>query len=378
MIIHPVILAGGSGTRLWPLSRRSLPKQFLSLVSDRTLFQETFRRLDGMAGIRDTIVVGNEAQGGVIMKQSSEVGWVPTRVILEPVGRNTAPALTLAALALEENVKDSGLDPVMLVMPSDHLIGNVQAFQSAVYAGVRLAEEGYLVTCGIAPTRPEQGYGYIKKGRPIKLQDYGDLWRVTAFREKPEHDLALSYLESGSYLWNSGIFMMRTSIWLKELTRYRPDIVEACRAAYAEGKTDGRFLRPDPEGFKVCPRDSIDYAVMEKAATITETAVEGPGGAPCAVVPLDAGWTDLGDWAAVWEAGSRDDSGNVIKGDVSLDSVKGSLVLAQHRVVGVIGLDNVVVVETSDAVLVVHKSRVQDVKEMVKKLEALKPTSGDA
>ena len=378
MPIHPIILAGGSGTRLWPLSRRSLPKQFLSLVSDRTLFQEALSRLDGMEGIRDTIVVGNEAQGNLIMEQSSQVGRMPSLVILEPVGRDTAPALTLAVLALKENVKDTGLDPVILVMPSDHLIGKVQAFQSAVYAGVRLAEEGYLVTFGIAPTRPATEYGYLKKGKSIKLQDYGDLWRVAFFREKPEHDLALSYVQSRSYLWNSGIFIMQASIWLKELTRYRPDIVEACRAASAKGKTDGRFLRPDPELFRACPRDSIDYAVMEKAAANADTADEGLGGSPCAVVLLEAGWTDLGDWAAVWEAGSPDNSGNVIKGDVSLDSVKDSLVLARHRVVGVIGLDNVVVVETHDAVLVVHKDRVQDVKGMVEKLEAPKPTSREA
>ncbi len=378
MAIHPVILAGGTGTRLWPLSRRSLPKQFLSLVSDRTLFQETLRRLDGMEDVKDAIVVGNEAQGDLIMEQASQVGRMPSLVILEPVGRNTAPALTLAALALVENARDTDLDPVMHIMPSDHLIGNLQAFQSAVYAGVRLAEDGYLVTFGIAPTRPATGYGYLKKGRPIKLQDYGDLWSVAAFREKPEHDLALSYVESGSYLWNSGIFMMRASIWLKELARYRPDIVEACRAAYARGKTDGRFLRPDPERFKVCPGDSIDYAVMEKATAAADTADDALGGSPCAVVLLDAGWTDLGDWAAVWEAGSPDDSGNVIKGDVSLDSVKDSLVLARHRIVGVIGLDDVVVVETHDAVLVVHKDRVQDVKEMVEKLEERKTTSGEA
>ncbi|MCH9036488.1 MAG: mannose-1-phosphate guanylyltransferase/mannose-6-phosphate isomerase, partial [Chloroflexi bacterium] len=361
-----------------PLSSRSLPKQFLSFVSDRTLFQEALGRLDGMAGIRDTIVVGNEAQGDLIMEQSSQVGRMPSLVILEPVGRDTAPALTLAVLALKENVKDTGLDPVILVMPSDHLIGKVQAFQSAVYAGVRLAEEGYLVTFGIAPTRPATEYGYLKKGKSIKLQDYGDLWRVAFFREKPEHDLALSYVQSRSYLWNSGIFIMQASIWLKELTRYRPDIVEACRAASAKGKTDGRFLRPDPELFRACPRDSIDYAVMEKAAANADTADEGLGGSPCAVVLLEAGWTDLGDWAAVWEAGSPDNSGNVIKGDVSLDSVKDSLVLARHRVVGVIGLDNVVVVETHDAVLVVHKDRVQDVKGMVEKLEAPKPTSREA
>ena len=390
MILHPVILAGGSGTRLWPLSRRHIPKQFLPLTGQHTLLQETLSRLDGMQGVAAPVVVCNKAHRRLVSDQVDELGRPTSALVLEPEGRNTAPALALASLALTQFADDPIPDPVMIVMPADHVVGNVQAFQAAVHEGARLAEEGYLVTFGVAPTSPQAGYGYLQKGQP--LGDRADRkasprpsagtapLRLLAFIEKPNAATAKAFLESDQYLWNSGIFMMRASVWLGELQRYRPDILEACEASLARAQRDGHDLYPSAEVFTACPSESIDYAVMEKAAAreqqglLNRSPDTGPepsrGAAGCAVVCLDAGWSDLGAWSAVWEEGSRDVQGNVLQGDVYVESVKDSLLIAQDRLLAVVGLQDMVVIETADAVLVAHKDRVQEVKEVVDRLKA--------
>ena len=367
MVLHPVILAGGSGTRLWPLSRQRLPKQFLPLLSERTLLQETLSRLDGMT-VADPLIVCNEAHGFLASGQSNEIEKKVLSIILEPEGRNTAPALTLAALFLKDFTADQSSDPVMLVMPADHVIKDVQGFQAAVGVGAGLAERGYLVTFGIVPHLPHTGYGYIQKGKPLEgAQSTSDNAQghtpreLRAFVEKPDLSTARAYLESGDYLWNSGIFLMRSSVWLKELERRRPDIARACISAYDNAQRDTPFLRPDSALFTACPSESIDYAVMEKIAG--ESATKG------AVVPLDAGWSDLGSWSEVWEQGDRDAHGNVVQGDVYLESVERSLLLAHHRLLAAVGLEDVVVVETDDAVLVAHRDRVQEVREIVDRLK---------
>ena len=354
--LTPVILAGGSGTRLWPLSREYHPKQFLGLIDGRSLFQETFARLDGMAAVADPIVVANEAHRFLVADQARQGGAHISALILEPEGRNTAPALALAALFASRN----GADPVLLAMPADHLIRGAAAFRRAVKSGASLAQQGLLVTFGVTPTGPETGYGYILKGKALPEKDTG--YQVGAFVEKPDLPTARKYVRSRRYLWNSGIFMMRASVWLEQLAKHRPGIARACRRAVAGGHADGEFFRPDADAFRACPSDSIDYAVMEKAAS-------GSNG-PCAVVPLDAGWSDVGAWSAVWEVGDRDAQGNVVQGDVYLEGVRDSLIIARGRLVAAVGLQDAVVVETGDAVLVADRGRVQGVKQVVSRLKA--------
>ena len=276
MAIHPVILAGGSGTRLWPLSRESHPKQFLPLTGDRTMLQETVSRLDGMDGVADPIFVCNEVHRFLLVEQVRPLGQNPRAVILEPTGRNTAPALTLAALRLLQMRVDPGDDPVMLAMPADHVISDVDAFQTAVRTGAELADSGYMVTFGVLPDSPETGYGYIRKGEPLDRSTGGGPdaassaavasvagpMHAAAFVEKPDPATARAYLDSSEYLWNSGMFMMRASVWLDELERHRSDIAHACRTAHEKSQHDGDFTRPDVEAFSACPSESIDYAVM--------------------------------------------------------------------------------------------------------------------
>ena len=398
MTLHPVILAGGSGTRLWPLSRENHPKQFLPLQGERSLFQDTLSRLDGMAGIAVPVIVCNEAHRFLVGDQMRKLDKRPLEIIVEPAGRNTAPALTLASLRLVEIGEDSSGDPVMLVMPADHVIRDLKAFQMTVGAAVSLAERGHMVTFGVVPDDPETGYGYIRKGE--SLEDMHDVeggvgsqppregrrvrtsptrvtaYRVSEFVEKPDMASARAYLESGEYLWNSGIFMMRASVWLSELERRRPDIARACRTAHSNGSVDGHFYRPAAADFIACPSDSIDYAVMEKAVeavpdvssrTDRAAPVEPPS---CDVVSLDAGWSDVGAWSTLWEERERDSQGNVVQGDVYLHSTENALLVAQHRLLATVGLEDVVVVETGDAVLVARKDRVQDVREIVRRLKA--------
>lgn len=341
--IHPVILSGGSGTRLWPLSREHYPKQLLNLVGDATLLQQSVQRLSGIAGAADPVLVCNEEHRFLISEQVRQVGANAARIILEPAGRNTCPAVTLAALALQGSP-----DAVMLVMPADHIVKDAAAFRAAVASALPIAMRGRLVTFGVTPTGPATGYGYIRKGA-------GDA--VAEFVEKPDAPTALRYFESGDYLWNSGMFLMRVDTWLEQLQRWAPDIAQQCKAAFADGHKDGDFFRVNREAFLQCRSDSVDYAVMEK----TDRA---------AVVPLNAGWSDVGAWFNLWEVMDHDANGNVARGDVCLYDTHGSMVFAQHRLVATVGLKDVVVIETPDAVLVVDKDRAQDVKYIVEQLKA--------
>ncbi len=351
-MIYPIILSGGSGTRLWPLSREHYPKQLLPLLSDKTLLQEATTRADGIADLAAPLFVCNEAHRFLVAEQAREVGKTPLGIMLEPSGRNTAPALTLAALA----VKDQG-DAVLLVMPADHHIPNTKAFQASVELAIPLAEEGRLVTFGVTPTTPETGYGYIKCGKPIEVErqsstSRGTAHAIAAFVEKPDIDTARRYLHAGDYLWNSGIFMMRPDVWLEELKQFQPEIIEACKKAYAEGERDGDFFRVHKKSFLSCPNNSIDYAVMEKTSK-------------AAVVALDAGWSDVGSWSSFWDAAPQDNQNNVVLGDAHVHDTTNTLVISKHRLVATVGLNDTVVVETPDAVLVAHKDKAQDVKEIV-------------
>ena len=308
-----------------------------------TLLQQTIKRLDGLSAVADLTFVCNDEHRFLVAEQVRETGRKPAAIILEPVGRNTAPALTLAALAMSKD--DAGA--FMLVMPADHVIINVAAFQAAVTQALTLAGENLLVTFGIVPKSPETGYGYIRKGR-------GN--RVAEFVEKPDLAKAREYVRSGDYLWNSGMFLMSVANWLSELERHRPDILTVCRKAFEQGSHDADFYRVDKETFAACPSDSIDYAVMEK----TDRA---------AVVPLDAGWSDIGAWSAIWDALNHDASGNVSQGDVYLHDARNSLFVSTHRMLAAVGVCDLVVVETPDAILVAHKDRTQDVKQIVNRLK---------
>lgn len=345
--IAPVIMAGGSGSRLWPLSRQLNPKQFLKLCGDSTLLQQTLTRLKGLKTAAPAIVC-NEDHRFMVAEQLRQLAVKDASILLEPVGRNTAPAIALVAL----NAIQTGQDPILLVLAADHFIADQVAFQKSVVDAVKLAEQDMLVTFGIVPTQPETGYGYIQRGAGLPVAGY----QVARFVEKPDLARAQEYLESGDYYWNSGMFMFKASVYLKALAEFRPDILEACKKALEQGQKDMDFVRVDAEAFTQCPDDSIDYAVMEK----TQDA---------AVIPLDAGWSDIGSWSALWEIGNKDAQGNVCKGDVLNIGSKNSLVYAESKLVATVGIENLVVVETKDAVLVAHKDRVQDVKKVV---EAIK------
>lgn len=365
MNIQPVILSGGSGTRLWPMSREHYPKQLLSLVGDKTMLQATVRRLDGLEAIMggqgkmlDPVVVCNEEHRFLVAEQLRQIGSKAAAIILEPAGRNTAPALTLAALSVAD-------DPVLLVMPADHVIQDHDAFLAAVAQGVALAGQGCLATFGIVPGRAETGYGYIRQGSATDVPDAPQARHVAAFVEKPDAATAAQYCASGQYLWNSGIFMMRASVWLRELSKFRPDMVQACEAAWQCGKRDYDFFRVDKAAFLACPSDSIDYAVMEKLAS-SDAAHDG---GRAAVIPLDAGWSDVGAWAALWDVSDKDEAGNVVKGDVYAHETRNALLLAEHRFLACVGLDDVIVIETPDAVMVAHQNRAQDVKHIVAHLK---------
>jgi mannose-1-phosphate guanylyltransferase/mannose-6-phosphate isomerase len=346
MTINPVILSGGSGSRLWPLSREHYPKQLLCLIGEQTLLQQTVSRLNGMEDVADPLLVCNEEHRFLIAEQMRQLGTTPADIILEPVGRNTAPALTLAALAL--NKKDP--DALMLVMPADHIIQDVPGFHAAVQQAAELAARGRLVTFGIRPNAPETGYGYIRQGKGNE---------VAAFVEKPNAETARQYLASGEYLWNSGMFMLQVATWIDELNRHEPVMLESCRSAYEQGQRDGVFYRANAQAFSSCQSNSIDYAVMEK----TDKA---------SVVALDAGWSDIGAWSSLWEASERDAQGNVVQGDVYLHETQNALLISQHRFLAAVGLDDIIVVETPDAVLVVHKDHAQNVKEVVNRLKQQK------
>jgi len=346
-MILPVILSGGSGTRLWPYSRSLYPKQFLPLVSEQTMLQETIARLhqfDVVVDIDAPMVICNEEHRFMVAEQLRAMGSESGGIVLEPFGRNTAPAIALAALAKP--------DATLLILPADHVIENIDAFEKAVVIAKQQAEKGKLVTFGIVPTAAETGYGYVKTGVMTEKGVHG----VDKFVEKPDQATAESYLSSGNYLWNSGMFMFKASHYLEELDKFNPDIVKACRKAMEGTTTDLDFTRIDADAFKACPDDSIDYAVMEH----TQDAV---------VVPLDASWSDVGSWSALWDVSNKDADGNVSKGDVITEDTKDCYIQAEHKLIATIGLEDTVVVETDDAIMVAHKDRVQDVKTVVSKLK---------
>jgi len=349
MKLYPVILSGGSGSRLWPLSREHYPKPLLPLVSDKTLLQETACRLDGIPGLGDAVYVCNEEHRFLLAEQVAQIGKTPATIILEPEGRNTAPALTLNAL----NQVKQDPDAMMVVMPADHVMTEPQQFITAVEQGSDNAEQGALVTFGIVPESPETGYGYIKRDAQI---GNSAAYAVARFVEKPDQQTAEQYVSEGDYFWNSGIFLMRADRWLDEISQYRPDILKNCRDAMNKGVQDSDFFRVDKQLFHACPSDSIDYAVMEK----TDRAV---------VVPISAGWSDIGAWSALWKVCPQDADGNVIQGDVLAEDTHNAFLVAQHRCLATVGLDNIVVVETADAVLVASKDKAQDVKAIVDRLK---------
>ncbi|MEJ2632423.1 MAG: mannose-1-phosphate guanylyltransferase/mannose-6-phosphate isomerase [Acidihalobacter sp.] len=350
----PVVLSGGSGTRLWPLSRHAYPKQFIPLFDELSLFQATIQRLDGLDGVAGPCVVSNDEQRFMMAEQLLELG-LHGRIILEPVGRNTAPAIAAAAL----DVAATDPQSVMLVLPADHLIADVAAFHQAVQAGLETARAGRMVTFGVVPNRPETGYGYIEAGEPLGAAAARE---VVRFVEKPDLETAEVYLAGGRHLWNSGMFLFTAASYLEAMEKYAPAMLEAVRQAYSQAREDLDFLRLDADAFAACPADSIDYAVMERA--------EGE----VAVIPLDAGWSDVGSWHALWEAGEHDDAGNRLEGDVIAVDCRDTYVHAGNRLVAALGLDDVVVAETADAVLVAARDRVQDVKTVVEQLKREKRT----
>jgi mannose-1-phosphate guanylyltransferase len=343
----PVILAGGSGTRLWPLSRKHYAKQYLALGGEQTMLQETVRRLGDLPHL-PPLLICNEDTRFLAAEQIRQIGRTDASILLEPAGRNTAPAIALGAL---EAVAGGG-DPVLLVMPADHKISNEAAFIEAAQAGLDLAASGKLVTFGIAPTHPETGYGYIRSGAAVSTA-----FKVDDFVEKPDADTAEKYIQAGGYYWNSGIFVFRASRYLEELEKFRPDILKACQDAFAGKQADLDFLRFDKDAFLTCPEESIDYAVMEK----TDASV---------VVPLDAGWSDIGSWAALWEASPKDPEGNCNIGDVVSLNGTGNYINAGSRLVTAVGCENMVIVETKDAVFVAPKDKVNDVKTLVTRLKS--------
>ena len=390
-MITPVILSGGTGSRLWPLSRELYPKQLLPLVSEATMLQETQLRLNGLENLLAPLVVCNESHRFMVAEQLRQAQVPAGAILLEPVGRNTAPAVAVAALQAQK----TGDDPVLLVLPADHVIVDGETFRNAVLHGAEFARAGKLVTFGIVPTKPETGYGYIRADRAChlfenrhlslvtshlqKTKDQGQMtddptaqavvtndqgpmtndataFQVAKFVEKPDLPTAESYLASGDYFWNSGMFMFRASRYLEELEKFAPQMLACCREALEKAQTDLDFVRLDAEAFAACPKDSIDYAVIEK----TDEAV---------VIPLDAGWSDVGSWSALWEVGTTDLDGNVVRGDVLTHDSRNCYLHATGRMVAAVGLEDHVVVETADAVLVARRDRAQEVKAIVDRLK---------
>jgi len=347
-MILPVILSGGAGTRLWPLSRELYPKQLLPLASDKTMLQETILRLDGVEQLENSLIVCNEAHRFMVAEQVRQLEKETHSIILEPCGRNTAPAVAIAAFY----GKALGNDPILLVLPADHLIQDVTEFQKIVQLGAEQAEQGALVTFGIVAMQPETGYGYIRADQSGE----GASFPVAEFVEKPDLETAKKYQASGDYYWNSGMFMFRASRYLEELESYQPEMLVACQNAFTSMTVDLDFQRLDETAFAACPADSIDYAVMEK----TDRAV---------VIPLDAGWNDIGAWSALWDVHPHNEAGNVVIGDVLTERAENCYLHAGHRLVAAVGVDDLVVVETADAVLVAKRDQVQNVKRIVEQLK---------
>ena len=357
--IIPVILSGGSGTRLWPLSRKQYPKQYLSLVSDKTMFQETILRLNGLDNLTDPIIVCNADHRFLVAEQCQQINIKNPTILLEPIGKNTAPALTLGALWSVKHDKDS----ILLALPADQYLGQPEAFHEVVKEAQSLANEGYFITFGVPPLLPETGFGYIKTEPMPGNFNNGQInvMKVAKFVEKPDLLTAKEYLDSGKYLWNSGMFMMKASIWLDLVREFRPDISKACIEAYDKGSIDGNFFRPDKITFMECPSDSIDYAVAEN--------IDVDRGDPCPLVfEYNSDWSDLGTWTAIADKLTSDIKNNVIKGDVLTEDVSNSIVISDGRLLAAVGLDNVVIVETPDAILVTSKEKINDVGKLVLKM----------
>lgn len=354
-MITPVIMAGGSGSRLWPLSRKLMPKQFLKIASEHTMIQETVLRLSGL-DVAPPITICNEEHRFIVAEQLREIDALGS-IMLEPVGRNTAPAIALAALA-ELN---AGNDPTLLVLAADHVINNPSEFQRVIANSVPLAENGRLVTFGIVPNNAETGYGYINKGQGIKGET--EAFMVNEFVEKPDSQTAQMYLDSGDYLWNSGMFMFKASRYIEELTKFNPTISACCVASLENTSTDMDFIRIDAKVFASCPDDSIDYAVMEPLCS-------AKGSDSVVVVPIDAAWNDIGNFSAIWGVKEKDANGNVHQGDVLSYGSSNNLIIAEKKLVATVGIENCTVIETKDAVLVVNQNKVQDVKKIVEQLRA--------
>ncbi|MGB6353070.1 MAG: mannose-1-phosphate guanylyltransferase/mannose-6-phosphate isomerase [Steroidobacteraceae bacterium] len=351
-LLVPVILSGGAGTRLWPLSREMYPKQLLALTGKHTMLQDTALRLAGMEGAAPPIVVCNEAHRFTVAEQIRALGMNASAILLEPAGRNTAPAVALAALKAQQ----IDAEATLVVAPADHVIRDVRAFRAAAEVAARLAQDGKLVTFGIVAHAAETGYGYIRRGEAQNPAGNGPAYPVAQFIEKPPLDLATQFVASGDYFWNSGMFVFKASCYLAELAAFAPDILEACRAAFGAAKSDLDFVRIDKVGFEKCRSESIDYAVMEK----TRDAL---------VLPLDAGWSDVGSWSSLFDALPADEEGNVLQGDVLVHDTHDCYVHSTSRLVAAVGMDDHIIVETKDAILVAPKGRVQDVKDLVSMLK---------
>ncbi len=350
-MLIPVIMAGGSGSRLWPLSRAKHPKQFLAVTGEQTMLQQTLSRMEGLEHSAP-FVICNEEHRFLVAEQLRRINSKHSGILLEPVGRNTAPAIALAAkFALSE-----GDDALLLILAADHVIKDTQAFHQSVQAAIPYAQRGDMVTFGIAANVPETGYGYIKKGDTVTVGNESRGFSVDSFVEKPNLETAKQYLDSGSYFWNSGMFLFKVSTYLEELAKFRPDILKASESAYDSHFEDLDFIRMSSGLFSQIPEESIDFAVMEK----TEKAI---------VVPMDANWSDVGSWSALWEVNNKDEQGNAIRGDVLTEQTQNSYIYSQDKLVATVGVENLIVVETKDAVLVADKDKVQDVKSIVNQLK---------
>jgi mannose-1-phosphate guanylyltransferase/mannose-6-phosphate isomerase len=348
MQVIPVILSGGSGTRLWPLSRKEYPKQYLPLAGDNTMLQETILRLDGLDNLADPIIVCNADHRFLVAEQCQQIGIKNPTILLEPVGRNTAPAIAAAAL---QSLKETD-NAVLLVLSADHVIQDIDAFHEAINIASSQAQEGKLATFGIVPTDANTGYGYIKTSK----ENYSGAYKVEEFVEKPDLQTARTYLEQGNYLWNSGMFMFKADTLIDELTNHSPEIVASVKTAVNNAEQDLDFIRLDKQAFESSPSDSIDYALMEKSDNVV-------------VVPLDAGWSDVGSWSALYDIGTKDANGNVIKGDVITQDTTNTYINANHHMVATIGVDNLIIVDTADATFIATQDKAQEVKSIVESLQ---------
>ncbi len=360
MKLCPVILAGGGGTRLWPLSREHYPKQFLSLFDNYSLLQNTLSRLDGLSQVIDVcdpIVICNEEHRFLVAEQCAQIKKNVNKIILEPKGRNTAPALTVASLDLIKQYEDV----VIIMMPADHLITEVESFHEAINVAFDIAQQGFLATYGIKPDKAETGYGYIHKADQIREINGLSVYKINSFTEKPDVATAEKYLASGNYFWNSGLFIMKATIWIENIKSLQPEIYSSCESAYLDGMVDGLFYRLNEDAFLKCPNDSIDYAVMEKLSE--------QGHEKLSVIPIDIGWSDVGAWSSVWELKDKDDNDNSIEGDVITEQTSNCIIRSERGLITTIGCENLVIIDSDDAIMIADKNKAQDVKKIVEMLK---------